>query len=114
MEELPDLARERLILRESDSATRRLTEGWLASRKIAPSILELGCPETVKRAVAAGLGIGILTKFAISPEAGERDFAVLRVPGSPIRRSLFMIPQRRKRVTKTMAAFLDLLKASKY
>ena len=110
---IADLARERLILRESDSATRRLTEGWLASRKIAPSVLELGCPETVKRAVAAGLGIGILTKFAISPEAGERDFAALRVPGFPIRRSLFIVHQRRKRITKTMTAFLDLLKASK-
>jgi DNA-binding transcriptional LysR family regulator len=109
---LADLARERLILRESDSATRRLTEGWLASRKIAPSIMELGCPETVKRAVGAGLGIGILTRFSISPEAGERDFAVLRVPGFPIRRSLYMVHLRRKRLTRTMTAFLDLLKTS--
>jgi len=110
---LSDLSRERFIVRESDSATRRLTEGWMASQKIAPTVMELGCPETVKRAVAAGLGLGILTKFAISPEAGERDFAVLRVPGFPIRRSLTIAHLRQKRLTRTMTAFLDLLKSSK-
>jgi len=111
---ISELMRERFILRESDSATRRLTEGWLASQKVAPTIMELGCPETVKRAVAAGLGLGILTKFAISPDAGERDFAVLRVPGFPIRRSLYMAHLRQKRLTRTMTAFLDLLKSSKH
>jgi DNA-binding transcriptional LysR family regulator len=75
--------------------------------------MELGCPETVKRAVGAGLGLGILTKFAISPEAGERDFVALRVPGFPIRRSLYMAHLRPKRLTRTMTAFLDLLKSSK-
>ena len=110
---LPDLARERFVLRESDSATRRLTEGWFSSQKMAPAIMELGCPETVKRAVGAGLGLGILTKFAIAPEAGERDFVELRVPGFPIRRSLYMVHLRRKRLTRTMSAFLDLLKASR-
>jgi DNA-binding transcriptional LysR family regulator len=109
-----DLLRERFILRESDSATRRLTESWFANQKVAPSTLELGCPETVKRAVGAGLGLGILTKFAIAPEAGERDFVALRVPGFPIRRSLFMTHLRQKRLTRTMTAFLDLLKSSKH
>ncbi|HVE39919.1 MAG TPA: LysR family transcriptional regulator [Planctomycetota bacterium] len=109
-----DLLRERFILREADSATRRLTESWFASQKAAPTIMELGCPETVKRAVGAGLGLGILTKFAIAPEAGERDFAVLRVPGFPIRRSLYMAHLRQKRLTRTMTAFLDLLKTSKH
>jgi len=80
---------------------------------MAPLIMTLGCPETVKRAVGAGLGLGILTKFAISPEAGERDFVELRVPGFPIRRSLYMVHLRRKRLTRTMTAFLDLLKTSR-
>jgi len=110
---LSDLSGQRFILRESDSATRRHTENWLASRKFTPTVLELGCPETVKRTVAAGLGLGILTKFAVSAGAGERGFAVLRVPGFPIRRTLYMVYLRRKRLTRTMAAFLDLLKSSK-
>jgi DNA-binding transcriptional LysR family regulator len=109
-----DLLRERFILRESDSATRRLTESWFANQKAAPTIMELGCPETVKRAVGAGLGLGILTNYAIAPEAGERDFVALRVPGFPIRRSLYMTHLRQKRLTRTMTAFLDLIKTSKH
>ena len=35
---LADLARERFILREADSATRKLTEGWFASSKMAPAM----------------------------------------------------------------------------
>jgi len=108
---IAELAGQRFILRESDSATRRTTEGWFTSRKLNPTVMELGCPETVKRAVAAGLGLGILTKFAISPESGERGFVVLRVPGFPIRRSLYIVHLRGKRLTRTMTAFLDLLKS---
>src|SRR5262249_19331927 len=111
---IADLMRERFILRESDSATRRLTESWFTSQKAAPTIMELGCPETVKRAVGAGLGLGILTKFAIAPEAGERDFVVLRVPGFPIRRPPYGADLRQKRLTRTMTAFLDLLKSTKH
>jgi DNA-binding transcriptional LysR family regulator len=108
-----DFSRERIILRESDSATRRLTEGWIASQKVALKIMELGCPETIKQAVAAGLGLGVLSRFAISAEAGERGFVALSIPGFPIRRPLYMAHLRQKRLTRTMSAFLGLLKSSK-
>lgn len=110
---LSDLLKERFILRESDSATRKIAEGWLAHLKAVPEVMELGCPETIKRAVEAGLGIGILTKFAIASPSGERDFVALRVAGFPLRRSLFIAHLRNKRLTRTMTAFLELLKSSK-
>jgi DNA-binding transcriptional LysR family regulator len=110
---LPELLRERFIVREADSATRKISEGWLSHLKRAPAIMELGCPETIKRAVAAGLGVGILTKFAITPQSGERDFVALRVPGFPLRRSLYIAHLRNKRLTRTMTAFLELLESSK-
>lgn len=110
---ISDFSSYRIIVRESDSATRRLTEGWLTSQKIAPKVMELGCPETIKQAVASGLGLGILSKFAISKEAGERGFVALPIPGFPIRRPLYMVYLRQKHLTRTMNAFLALLKTSK-
>jgi DNA-binding transcriptional LysR family regulator len=104
-----ELSKELFILRESDSATRRLGDAWFAKNRFHPPIMELGCPETVKRAVAAGLGLGILSRFAIGREAGETEFAPLRVTGFPIRRPLYVVYLRRKRLTKTMRSFLDLL-----
>lgn len=108
-----DFSKHRIIVRESDSATRRLTEGWLTSQKVAPKIMELGCPETIKQAVAAGLGVGVLSRFAISAEAGARGFVALSIPGFPIRRPLYLVHLRQKHLTRTMNAFLGLIKTSK-
>lgn len=106
-----DCARYRFLMRESDSATRRLSEGWFARHRVRPAVMELGCPETLKRSVAAGLGLGILSKFAISASGGERDFRILRVPGFPIRRRLYMVWLQRKRLNRTMTSFLELVRA---
>lgn len=104
-----DLQGRRLILREADSATRKLADAWLSRAGMRPSLLELGSPETVKRAVAAGLGVGILSSFAIGAGAGEREFKALRVPGFPLRRQLYAVRLKRKRLTRTLSAFLELL-----
>jgi DNA-binding transcriptional LysR family regulator len=106
---LSELAGHRLILREADSATRRLADDVLSRGRVRPTILELGSPETVKRAVAAGLGLGVLSAHAIGAGAGEREFREIRVPGFPIRRPLYAVRLRRKRLTRTLSAFLEML-----
>lgn len=102
-----DLDGERLLLREEDSATRRLVERWLMGRRSRPEVLELGSPETVKRAAAAGLGVGILSKYALDWEVAERRLVVLRMPGFPIRRRLWVVQRRGGHVSRLMQAFLD-------
>jgi len=104
-----DLAGERFILREADSATRRLGDSWLVRNRIHPTVMVLGCPETVKRAVAAGLGIGVLSRFAIGWELKQRRLVELSVPGFPVRRPLYTVHLRRKHLTRTMMSFLSLL-----
>ena len=98
-------------MRESDSATRKLSDGWFAKHRVRPAVMELGCPETLKRSVAAGLGVGVLSKFAVTTSGGERDFRILDVPGFPIRRKLFMAWLRRKRLNRTMTTFLELVRS---
>jgi molybdate transport repressor ModE-like protein len=104
-----DLARQRLVVREPDSATRRLTDRLLARRGARPPLMELGCPETVKRAVAAGLGIGVLSRFAIAGEARYGELVELRAAGFPIRRKIYAAYPRRKHLTRLMTTFLELL-----
>lgn len=104
-----DLARQRLVVREPDSATRRLTDRLLARRGARPPLMELGCPETVKRAVAAGLGIGVLSRFAIAGEARHGELVELRAAGFPIRRKIYAAYPRRKHLTRLMTTFLELL-----
>ncbi|HXG61031.1 MAG TPA: LysR family transcriptional regulator [Planctomycetota bacterium] len=104
-----DWTRERLVVREPDSATRRLTDRLLARREARPPLMELGCPETVKRAVAAGLGIGVLSRFAIAGEVRHGELVELRAPGFPIRRKIYAAYPRRKHLTRLMTSFLELL-----
>lgn len=104
-----ELALERFIVREADSATRRLGDGWFGKHGLQASVMELGSPETVKRAVSAGLGIGILSRFAIEWELRDRRLIELKVPGFPFKRELYVVHGRRKHLTPSMTAFLALL-----
>lgn len=107
-----DLARERFLVREADSATRRLGDGWFGRRKLHPEVMVLGCPETVKRAVVAGLGLGMLSKHAIEWEVQQRKVVPLRLPGFPLKRTLYVAHLRRKHFSRTMTSFLRLLEAA--
>jgi len=104
-----DLAGERILRREADSATRGLGDAWFSRQGLHPSTMELASPETVKRAAAAGLGIGILSRFAIEWELGEKLLVLLKVPGFPIRRPLYVAYLRQKHLTPAMKCFLELL-----
>jgi len=106
-----DLGGERILRREADSATRGLGDAWFAAQHLHPATMELGSPETVKRAAAEGLGVGILSRFAIDWELKEQRLRILPVPGFPIRRPLYVTTLRRKHVTPAMGAFLELLKS---
>jgi LysR family transcriptional regulator, low CO2-responsive transcriptional regulator len=108
-----DLSGERILRREADSATRGLGDAWFSAQNLHPPTMELGSPETVKHAAASGLGIGILSRFAIDWEVREKRLSVLNVPGFPIRRPLFVAYLRQKHLTPAMKGFLKLLDGSR-
>lgn len=104
-----DLRGERILRREADSATRALGDAWFAARRLELPTMDLDGPETVKRAAAAGLGLGLLSRFAVDWEVRDRRLAVLSLPGLPIRRPLYVAWLAKKRITPSMKAFLELL-----
>lgn len=106
---MADLSKERFLLREQESATRQIFESWRATHRMNPEVMVLGCPETVKRATAAGLGVGILSRHSIGWEVEERKLVELDVPSFPIRRWLHVVHHRRKHLSRTLQALLDIL-----
>jgi DNA-binding transcriptional LysR family regulator len=106
-----DLSGERILHREADSATRKLGDHWFSRHALELSSMELGSPETVKRAVASGLGIGILSRFALEWEVQDERLRVLEMPGFPVRRPLYVTHLRQKHLTPAMRSFLELLGA---
>ncbi len=106
-----DLAAERFLQREEGSATRALSEAWFRKRGLeCRPAMKLTSPEAVKRAVAAGLGVAVISRMAISWELAEKRLVVVPVPEFPIRRPLWRILRQGAQPGPVEAEFLRLLK----
>ncbi len=107
---LTDLAAETVVLREPGSATRELTVGCLAARGFRPAqTVHLGSNEAVKRAVAAGLGIGILSARAVDVDVRAGDVTILSCQGWECRRRFWLVHRRDRLLSRAEEAFLRLL-----
>jgi len=89
------LTRERYIAREPGSSTRETAERYLSRRgvQLVPE-MELGSSEAVREAVAAGLGVALISRLAVKDRAvvpiriagprWSRDLLVIRRAGVPL------------------------------
>lgn len=91
------LAGEPYIAREQGSSTRGVAERYLAQRGLRPRpAMELGSTEAIREAVAAGLGVAIVSRHAVAVRDPRivalrlsgprwlRDILVVRRDGSPL------------------------------
>jgi DNA-binding transcriptional LysR family regulator len=106
---------EPFILREPGSGTRQATERYFAEHKIRPSTrMTLGSDETIKQAVAAGLGLAVLSRHVLTLGAAEGGLRELDVVGFPILRRWHVVHLADKRLSPLARAFLGLLKESRH
>lgn len=111
---LEDLTDEEFVLREKGSATRRTAEEFLDQSGIPIKVnMELGSNEAVKRAVSAGLGLGIISKFAIEPDSLAGFLKVLDVKGWECTRPLTVFHRDDVNLPPAQRAFLEFLKEKK-
>ncbi|MBI3969422.1 MAG: LysR family transcriptional regulator [Chloroflexi bacterium] len=98
------------IAREAGSATRREAEQGLAAVGVllVPA-MELGSNEAIKRAVAAGLGFGLISRHAITAELAAQHLVAPPVAGWSCRRPLCFCYRRDRRLSRAELAFLSLL-----
>jgi DNA-binding transcriptional LysR family regulator len=84
-----DLATAPFIGRERGSGTRRVAEAALASQGISPRIaLRLSSTEAIMRAVAAGLGVAIVSRAAIEDQIALGRIVTVRLRGLSFPRAL--------------------------
>jgi aminoethylphosphonate catabolism LysR family transcriptional regulator len=107
---MDELLRQRLILREIGSTTRRAFESAIGERGLAlGEVLEIGSREGVREAVAAGLGVGIVSAFEFGHD--ERLRAVT-IPGEPIEMLEYVACLVDRHDLRPVRAFLDLIPAA--
>ncbi len=98
------------VLRERGSATRDLALHCLAEAGCEPAhVIELGSNEAVKRAVEAGLGIGLLSTHAIEAERLAGLLVDLPLEGWQCGRSFWLIRRRDRVLTRAEQAFLAIM-----
>jgi LysR family transcriptional regulator, low CO2-responsive transcriptional regulator len=107
---LTKLAHERFILRERGSGTRLACDEYFAEQGFHPEVrLELGSNEAIKQAVAAGMGLAILSQHALGAHLVDESLTILKVSGFPIHSNWFIVHPKGKRLSPVAAEFLRYL-----
>lgn len=109
---LERLLEETFILREPGSGTRAAVVRLFESKKLKPPVarMEFGSNEAIKQAVAAGLGITILSLHSLVLEGTSGPIAILDVRGFPIQRHWYVVHPKRRRLSIVARTFLEFVK----
>ena len=98
------------VIREKGSATRRLFEHWLSSRKgTIRKAIELSCPETCKALVGAGIGISFMSVHGLRSEIRAKYLVKIPVTGMSLKRPIFLARHSEKRNSPVMETFLQIV-----
>ncbi|TXL64231.1 LysR substrate-binding domain-containing protein [Zeimonas arvi] len=117
---LSSLAGERWLMREPGSGTRMAAERHFAELGFEPKVaMSLGSNEAIKHAVAAGLGIALLSMVAVRPPVGRaaattaEGLEILKVSGFPLRRRWSVVWRRDRPLTIAARRFIEHLSAAR-
>jgi DNA-binding transcriptional LysR family regulator len=100
-----------IIVRERGSGTREVVEDALARRGIDISpVMSLGSTEAIKNAVAAGLGVALVSRLTLDLELQSGRLCALEVEGVSIRRALHLLTLESKPPSPVASEFLRLLR----
>lgn len=103
---LSDLKNHRFILRESGSGTRMAADQYFGKKKFKPNIrLEVGSNEAIKESVAAGLGLGVISKYALHGMDKENGVRVVHVDGFPLPSAWHMVHHTNQKLSPVTLAF---------
>ncbi|NRD77781.1 LysR family transcriptional regulator [Bacillus sp. BRMEA1] len=107
---LSELLGETWILREVGSGTRQAAESFFEMYGFTPKkIMEFGSTQVIKESVEAGLGISLLSRWAIAKELMTGYLGILNVEGLPFKRN-FTIVTRSSYQTKALKTFVATLR----
>ena len=106
-----DLAGETLLVREHGSSTRAVSERGLMRAGGRPvKRWELDSNEAIKRSVAAGLGIGFVSRLVVADELARGELDEFAIDGvEPLRRAVYLVRPADRDPTPAERAFIRTL-----
>jgi LysR family transcriptional regulator, low CO2-responsive transcriptional regulator len=104
------LAHEHFLLREPGSGTRATLEAAFQEAGCPLQVsMQVGNNSAIKRGVAAGLGIALLSRAALDMELKTNRLVILDVEGFPIVRQWHIVHLKDKNLSATAQAFKSFL-----
>jgi len=111
-----DLHNEKMVWREVGSGTRKTIEGWLAQVGVKLETkkgdIELGSTGAVVAAVEAGLGLSIVSIWAVVRSLAWKTLAVRRLKDLSMKRQLYVL-RSTQNTRRSAQAFLDFILSDK-
>lgn len=109
-----ELCDEIWIVREQGSGTREVTERFFRTLPRMPeNLMEFGSTQIIKESVEAGLGITLLSDWAIRKELQLGTLFMLNVTGvPPVTRHFSCVTQSTPFQTKALEVFLQILRGN--
>ena len=106
--ELTELQGQSFIMSEKGSGVRDIAEKIFAETKVSVRVvMELGENEAMKRAVASGLGITLISATVARRELETGQIRAIRLTGTRILRKFHIIHHKDKYISKLIQAFMD-------
>jgi len=108
-----DLLQDNLIWREKGSGTRRVVEEKLVKEGMAlgtlEPVLELGSTQSIITAVEAGLGISLVSSWAVKKEQALKKLVVKNIEDVSLKRDLFFLYPREQYLPRSALVLLDFI-----
>ncbi|MEW5743848.1 MAG: selenium metabolism-associated LysR family transcriptional regulator [Nitrospirota bacterium] len=104
-----------MLFREEGSGTRKEVERILEQKGIDREQLRIagifGSTDAVKQAVKEGLGITIISRFAVTDELKHRTLKEIKVPDIQMNRKFYIVSHKKRTLPLPYALFLEHIKA---
>lgn len=111
---LADIKKLPMVSREKGSGSRDAWERALLDRDVSPAdlpvVLECTTSEGVREAVAAGLGVGFISRLAVPAAMLSGKLKIVTVRGFTIRRDIFLVYQSGRTLSRPAALLAEELR----
>ena len=112
-----DMLQEPWVFREKGSGTRLTLEDSLQAAGIKADsvnvVAEVGSTEAVLASVEAGMGISLVSQWAVKKAENARKIKAMKVEGLEFKRNFYVVFPRQKQRRKSVDMFLDFLREAK-
>jgi len=103
------------IVREEGSGTREVVENVFRPYHLPPQdALEVGGAEAMKQAIAAGLGIGIVSRVGAADQIALGKLVVVRLAEMELRRPFYLLRLKGRPLSPAATAFEKFLKEHRH